>query len=773
MSQPLTQKKKIALVGNALPRKCGIATFTTHLRDAVAQAEPGCDAFIVAMNDRPGGYRYDETVRFTIDEGDALAYRRAADFLNVLGVDAVCLQHEYGIFGGEAGSHILHLLRSVHMPVVTTLHTVLREPSDKQLETLRRVAELSDRLVVMSEKAVGFLRDVYGVEPEKVDLIPHGAPDVPFVDPNFYKDRFGVEGKKVLLTFGLLSPGKGIEHVIEALPGIVKSHPEVVYIVLGATHPHVRKQLGETYRLSLQSLAERLGVAEHVLFYDQFVEQEELVEFIAAADIYVTPYLNEEQITSGTLAYCVAAGKAIVSTPYWHAQELLAEGRGRLVPFRDPGAIAREVNDLLTNEIARHAMRKKAYLYGRGMIWPAVGGRYHEAFDRALAERVSAPRTAQLRRAKPGPPTPRRSYPLLKLDHLRRLTDDVGVIEHAVYSTPRRVDGYSLDDNARALLLCAKLCELGSAWRDDAAELGTRYMAYIVHAYNEERGRFRHGMRYDRSWEEEVGSEDCHGRAIWALGVTARSGWSQDVRDLALELLWKAAPAADRFTYPRAWAFAALGLAAHERTAPGDARVASALDRLAERLARRLRATRSDDWVWFEDILAYDNARLPQALIDAGTALGREEYTTLGLEALAWLTEAQTDPESGHFVPIGTDGWWRRGQRRARFDQQPVEACATIGACAAALRATGEERWRSCAQAALDWFLGRNDLGERLYDPATGACCDGLHPASVNRNQGAESTLAYLLSLVDIRLLDSELGEAEQRPEEGAVVAQA
>lgn len=753
--------RRVAFVGNALPRKCGIATFTSHLRDAVTTADPHLEAFIVAINDKPQGYRYPEHVRFTIDQDDVAAYTRAADYLNILAVDAVCLQHEYGIFGGDAGRYVLRLLRSVHMPVITTLHTVLADPSEAQASVMREIAQRSDRLVVMSDKAVGFLRDVYDVDKAKIAMIPHGAPDVSFVDPSFYKDRFGVEGKKVLLTFGLLAPGKGIEHVIEALPGIVKNHPDIVYIVLGATHPHVRAELGESYRLSLQSLADRLGVREQVLFYDQFVEQSELVEFISAADVYITPYLNEEQITSGTLAYCVAAGKAIVSTPYWHAKELLDEGRGRLVPFADPGAIAHEVCDLLDNETKRHAMRKRAYMYGRSMVWRSTGQQYIDVFERALAERVERPKQARSSKQAPSFTAPRRSHPLLRLDHLRRLTDGTGVIEHAAYSIPRRGDGYTTDDNARGVLLCSKLFALGDAWREDAADLGSRYFAFLLHAFDNRARRFHNDMYFNRSWEDAVGSEDSHGRALWSLGEAAQNGWTADIRDLALQLMWDAIEPVDRFSSPRAWAFTTLGLAAHQRSAPGDKRVASACDRLAERLARLLRANRSDDWVWFENVLSYDNARMAQALIDAGTSLGNEEYVDLGLAALTWLSDVQTDPDAGHFVPIGSNGWWRRGGHRARFDQQPVEANAMIGACAAAYFATNDQVWQDRAQVALDWFLGRNDVGELMYDPATGACRDGLHPTSVNRNKGAEATLSFLLSLVDVRLMDSHAAEAD------------
>ena len=457
MYQP-NQFKRIAFVGNYVPRQCGIATFTTDLCEAVAAAAPETSCFAVPVNDIAGGYAYPPRVRFEIEERDLATYRRAADFLNTNNVDLVCLQHEYGIFGGPAGSHILTLLADLRMPVVTTLHTVLRQPDAQQRRVMERLAELSDRVVVMSQRGVAFLREIYGVPAEKIDLIPHGIPDVPFVDPNFFKDRFGVEGKLVLLTFGLLSPNKGIEHVLDAMPAILARHPQVVYIVLGATHPHIKRQEGETYRLSLQRRARTLGIDKHILFFDRFVTLEELIEFIGAADLYLTPYLNEAQITSGTLAYTVGAGKAVISTPYWYAEELLAEGRGVLVPFGDSRAIAERVIELLENEAERHAIRKRAYLLGREMIWPRVARQYLESF--ALARET---RTRHPRRAFTGQTLDKRppELPALNLSHLRRLTDDVGLLQHAYFSVPNYTEGYTTDDNARALVVAVLLEEAG------------------------------------------------------------------------------------------------------------------------------------------------------------------------------------------------------------------------------------------------------------------------------------------------------------------------
>src|SRR6516164_11188121 len=378
--------RKIAFVGDHLPRKCGIATFTSDLLAAVANAHPQSQCFSVSVNDIKGGYEYPAVVHFEIEEQDLWSYVRAADFLNITNVDIVCLQHEFGIFGGPAGGHILAFLRELRMPVVTTLHTVLSEPRSDQRLVMRELISLSTRVVVMAERGREMLQHIYGAPSAKIDLIAHGIPDVGFIDPAYFKDQFGVEGKVVLLTFGLLSPNKGIEYVLDALPPILVEFPEVVYIVLGATHPNELREHGEAYRVSLEILATKNKIEKHVIFYDHFVDLENLKEFIGAADLYITPYLNEAQITSGTLAYTFGAGKAVVSTPYWHAAELLAEDRGVLVPFGDSQAIAREVTGLLRDDRRRHAIRKNAYRIGREMIWSNVAQLYMHSFELSRLE---------------------------------------------------------------------------------------------------------------------------------------------------------------------------------------------------------------------------------------------------------------------------------------------------------------------------------------------------------------------------------------------------
>jgi glycosyltransferase involved in cell wall biosynthesis len=747
---------RIAFIGNYLPRQCGIATFTTDLCEAIATEYTGTTCIALPVNDIDSGYSYPSRVRFELTEKNIDSYRRAADFVNINNVDLVCLQFEYGIFGGKAGSYILALLRELRMPIVTTLHTILHDPSPDQRRVLEEVAALSDRMVVMSERGEEFLHDVYGVVPDKIDLIPHGIPDLPFVDPSYHKDLFGVEGKFVLLSFGLLSANKGIENVIAALPTIVARYPNVVYIILGATHPHVIQHEGEAYRLSLQLQAQENGIEDHVIFYNRFVSLDELVEFISATDIYITPYLNKAQIVSGTLAYTLGAGKAVISTPYWYAEEMLDEGRGKLVPFNDTAVLAQEVIYLLDNESERHAMRKRAYLFGREMIWPQVAQRYMESFQRARVERrhfipPGFARESQIERPSELPP--------LKLDHLCHMTDETGMLQHALFTVPNYSEGYTTDDNARALIVSTFLDELGNK---DALGMASRYLAFLLYAFNPETGRFRNFLDYRREWLEKVGSEDSQGRALLALSIVLGRSSAAPLRSIAGLVFEQALPAILSTTSPRTWAFTLIGIHEYLRRYSGDTRAGHIRDELAGRLLALYQNSRSDRWCWYEDELSYCNAVLPHAMLMCGQWIPNHTMTEAGLESLSWLADVQcaTAPDD-HFVPIGSNGFYKRGSERARFDQQPVEAQTMVSACLEAYRSTGNKCWRNEARRAFEWFLGRNDLNLSVYDPSTGGCRDGLHPDRPNENQGAESTLAFLQSLLELRLAESIIPTVE------------
>lgn len=744
--------RKIALLGNHAPRQCGIATFTTDLAEALRTRCPELDCFVVAMNDGGRHYPYPERVRFEIAEADLASYRRAADFLNVNTVDVVCVQHEYGIFGGKAGSHVLSLLRELRMPIVSTLHTILAEPNPLQRVAMDELTRLSERVVVMSAHGASLLKSVHGVPEAKIDLIPHGIPSLPSTAPTARnKDRLGVEGKSTILTFGLLSPDKGIEYVIDALPAILERHPETVYIVLGATHPHVKERHGETYRLMLERRAQRLGVGSSLIFHNRFVRQEELVEFLSAADIYVTPYLNSEQITSGTLAYAVGLGKAVISTPYRYARELLAEGRGVLVPARDPGAIAREAIELLADDSKRQAMCERAATYGRDMGWPTVAQSYLRTFEHAAGTHSARLRT--LFRARTSAMRPA-ELPETDLSHLRLMTDDTGVLQHAVFNIPHRAEGYCVDDNARALLAMTYIEDAGTT--EDTwvvRSLVSTYLAFVSAAFNAEQGRFRNFLTYGRRWTEECGSDDSHGRAIWAIGAVVGRSSEPGRLSLCRSLFHEALPVVEHLTSPRAWAFTLLGIDEYLRAFQGDTHIEHVRQVLARRLLELFRQSSSAEWPWFEDRVTYCNARLPHALIASGARMGDEEMVAAGLQSLGWLASIQESKE-GYFSPVGSNGFFVRGKTRAWFDQQPVEASGMVSACLEAGRVTLDARWGACAERAFNWFLGQNELQQSLYDPATGGCRDGLHPDRVNENQGAESTLSFLLALGEMRLAD-------------------
>jgi glycosyltransferase involved in cell wall biosynthesis len=742
---------RIAIIGNYLPRRCGIATFTTDLCDAIHAEYGTTELLALPVNDTEEGYSYPARIRFELSQDELASYRQAADFLNFSNIDLVCVQHEYGIFGGPAGAHILELLRRLQMPIVTTLHTVLREPNFDQRIVMEEIAALSDRLIVMSRQSVEILQDVFHVPISKIDLIPHGIPDLAFTDPSFYKDAFGTEGKDVLLTFGLLSPNKGIENVIKALPAILSKHPNVVYMISGVTHPHVLRHEGDKYRHYLQKLAKDLGVADSVIFRNRFVSPQELVEVIGAADIYITPYKYKGQVVSGTLAYALSAGKAIISTPYLHATELLDDGRGVLVPFDDPPALAAKTIELLDNGTARHAMRKRAYLYTRHMVWNCVAQQYMGSFELVYNERLRNPRATFSAR---NTEKVLDRLPAIKLDHLQRMTDHTGIVEHAVFVVPNYPEGYATDDNARALIVAILLEEFAGITPAATLDLASRYLAFLWLAFDPATRRFRNCLSYERQWQEAEGSEDSHGRALWGLGTVLGRTKDAGLRGAAGRLFELAVPAAVQFKSPRACAFALLGLLEYLESFPGDRAALNAADALANRLLDSYRAHSTGDWKWFENVLSYSNARLPQALIRAGRRGANEAMVSAGLEALEWLATVQRCEIKGHFVPIGSHGFYSKKTEKARFDQQPVEACAAVSAFLQAYRATGKSRWRKDAWTAFNWFLGDNDLQVALYDPTTGGCRDGLHPDRANENQGAESTLSFLMALLEMRKLE-------------------
>ncbi len=723
--------QRIALLGNFLPRKCGIATYTSDTWAALRERFPDLAVDVYAMNDRPEGYDYPEAVTGTIAQDDRAAYLDAARAIEASGAQVLWLQHEFGIYGGAAGDYVVTLLDRLTIPLVVTLHTVLENPDADQRRVTEALLRRAARVIVMAERGRDTLVRVYGARRTQIAVIPHGVPDRAFADPADFKDRFGWAGRDVVLTFGLLSPGKGIETMIAALPAIAEKHADLLYVVVGATHPHLVAREGEAYREKLQAQAADLGVAGNIEFIDEFVEHDALIDRLQAADVYVTPYHNPAQVTSGTLAYAVGVGKAVVSTPYVHATEILADGHGVLVDFGDAAAFAREIDGLLSSARNREALSRRAYSRGRTMIWPRNA---EASLEQLLAASTSKPKRLPLAaNFDPLPPS---------FAAVERMSDATGMLQHSIFSVPDRRHGYCIDDNARALMLMTQLPELDADLRD---KWMTIYGGFVQYAWNPDVRRFRNFMRYDRGWCEDVGSEDSNGRTLWALGVTARDAKEPKHRNWARRLFEETAPLAFELESPRAWGFAMLGacamLDAHRDHEPAR----SIVDRFAGELVALVDQAQRPDWTWFEIVLAYDNARLPEALIRAGQALNRADWIRVGLDTLEWIVAQTTSPE-GRYRPVGSESFGREYAAPLPFDQQPLEAAATIDACAAAVAATGDPRWAEEAQRAYRWFLGANDLDLPLASGADGGCFDGLMPGGLNRNQGAESILALQMA---------------------------
>ncbi|MCD6232560.1 glycosyltransferase family 4 protein [Candidatus Aerophobetes bacterium] len=759
MQKTFSRAMRISFVSTYPPRRCGIAAFTQDLANSISQIQEKRSNIretvqIVALTNTPQGYNYGKEICFEIRTEHRADYQEAANFLNLSDTEIICLQHEFGIFGGRNGAYILDLLDDLRKPVVTTLHTVLEEPTRGQLEVLKSICSYSIFVVVQAQKAINLLVDIYEVPREKIIMIHHGTPNIPFLDSSYYKDRFQAEGRRVILTFGFLNPKKGIEVAIEAIASIIREFPDLLYIVVGATHPEVKRRFGEEYRAFLERLVKQKGLTKHVIFYNRFVSLEQLIGFLNAADIYLTPYLSKEQIVSGTLAYAVACGKAIISTPYRYAEELLADERGILVPFRNANVLAKELRRLLNDETRRNYLRKRAYQFGRRMIWPKVAHNYIKVFKRALQEY----RRPALNLAAREWIVERPSLSEINLEHLRLLTDDTGILQHAVFITPDRSHGYSTDDNARALLVTIMNWKLFK--EDDILPLLQIYLSFLNYALNKETHRVRNFMSYERRWLEEVGSEDSQGRALWSLGMTILHSPTDSILGCSTGIFREILPAIESFTSPRAWAYSILGCLYYLQRFGGDLEVQRICNLLIQRLLKLFIDNESANWPWGEDIVAYDNARLPQALIAAGRIFKEEKIYNQGLHSLEWLLKIQTNPEEGHLSLIGNNGWFKRGGEKAQFDQQPIEVAGLIDACYEAYLLTREKKWIKKIDWCFHWFLGSNDVHQVVYDFSTGGCRDGLEPTGVNQNEGAESTLSWLMALHRI----CEITHQQNRP---------
>lgn len=729
--------KKVVFISSFPPRKCGIATFTSDLIDSTALAAKGeFESLVVAM--RSEDNKYDDPVKFEIRQNVKSDYICAADYINFSHVDIVSVQHEFGLFGGEAGSYLSLLLNRLKAPVITTLHTVLDDPNPSYYKSLVDICKASYRVITMNERGVSMLRDTYNIPPRKIKLIAHGIPDLPFVDSNYYKHKFGLEDRRTILTFGLLSKNKGIEVMLKAMPAIVKVEPSVIYIILGMTHPSVLKHEGESYRFGLQQMVKDLNLQEHVIFHNRFVDDKELHNFLCAADIYVTPYLNEKQLTSGTLSFAVGTGKAVVSTPYWAATELLADGRGKLVQFGDSQHIAREIIEILQNDTLYYSLRRRAYEYGRSRTWPKIGQIYWKLFGSkrkplqiSSKTKLSAAETISSI-----------EVPEPSLDHMEKLTDDTGLYQHAKFTIPNREFGYCTDDNARAVIAMTRY--YAQYPEPEALRLLDTYLSFIIHSQSSD-GSIKNFMNFDRTWLANEPAHDAFGRVLWAFGTMMAKPPTPQYLSIAKDCFDKSVELVQR-QLPRGMAYSILGMSDYLKQFPGAIDIKRQLELAADGLVRQYEESHYPDWQWFEEAMTYDNAVLPHALYVAGLTLDNKRCREVADITCKFLLENTFN--GTYFSFIGCKGWYERGETKATFDQQPIEAAGTVMMLRAAYEATKNQRFLTLQRKAFDWFLGQNDLHVPLYDFSTKGCNDGLTPDGVNTNQGAESTLSLFLSLL-------------------------
>ncbi|MHC4881659.1 MAG: glycosyltransferase family 4 protein [Planctomycetota bacterium] len=732
--------KKVAFVSSYLPRRCGIATFCNDLtRNISACAGNAFEPLVVAMVSSHE-HQYSSPVKFEIRKNVKNDYVCAADYLNFSHVDLVSVQHEFGLFGGSAGAYLNLLLKRIDAPVITTLHTILNQPALEYRQSMIDVCELSEKIIVMNVRGVSMLRNIYGVDSKKIQLIPHGIPDLPFVDSSYYKHKFGIEGRKTILTFGLLSRNKGIEHMLKTLPAIVETEPDVLYIILGATHPDVLRHDGEEYRFELQRIVEELGLQDNVMFYNQFVSDERLHNFLCATDIYVTPYQNKEQLTSGTLAFAVGSGKAVVSTPYWAAEELLDEGRGRIVAFNDHKGLSDAIIGLLKDESVFNECRRRAYDYGRTRTWPKIGQQYWDLFSKARFPGEPITKTFANKKES----ISLFELPEPSLDHLRNITDDTGLIQHAKFMLPDREHGYCTDDNARAVVAMVKY---HTQYADpEALRLFNIYLSFILHAQRKD-GTFHNFMDYNRQWVEPEPAHDGLGRSLWAFGSVIEHPPLPELVPILKDLFDKSSPHIPQLPL-RGKAYAIFGMRSYLSQFPGASDIKRYLHAAAEHLVYLFEKYSEPGWDWFENTLAYDNAVLPHALFDAYITTGKEIYLEIATKSCEFLLETTFTGE--HFSFVGCNGWYPKGGQKAQFDQQALEAVSTAMMLRGAYKATDNPNYLKMQKKAFGWFLGDNDLSIPIYDFRTKGCCDGLETNGTNLNQGAESMISFLLALLSV-----------------------
>lgn len=728
---------KYAFIGTYPPRECGIGTFTHNLLDSVIhskKAEKGnYEGFVVAVSDHDLIYDYPQEVKLNIRQEHQEDYLRAAKYINLSGADICILQHEFGIFGGQNGVYILPLLHRLEIPLTVTLHTILKTPTYNEKAVLQEIGKMAQKIIVMSLKAIEFLVDIYEVPRDKIALIAHGVPDIMF-NPVTSKEEFKLGSRKVLLTFGFIGRNKGIETVIKALPDVVQSHPDVVYIILGKTHPNVLRHSGEEYRIFLMRLVKNLKLENHVLFLNQFIDVQDLFKYLAATDIYITPYLNEAQITSGTLSYAVGVGTAVLSTPYWHAAELLAEGRGRLFDFGNSNHLSSTIIELLDHPAELSGLKKNALEYGRNFTWPKIGEKYVNLVSTILEKefKLAEKMDTQLDFL---------ILPPFSLVHINRLTDDTGIIQHAKYGIPNLKEGYCLDDNARALLMVLMAFRQMKDAR--ALELTPVYLSYIHYMQNAD-GTFRNFLSFNRNFLDKVGSEDSFGRTIWALGYLLGNAPNDAYFQAGSGVFFNAAPNFEKLSSIRSIANTMIGICYYLKTNPSDDSMTERLRNMALKLISHFRENESPDWKWFESLLAYDNGILPLALLHAAGILNDDRVTQVAFTTMDFLTTHTLKDD--YLSIIGNEKWYKKEGERSVFAQQPIDAMAMVLMYHQAYHFTKDKDYLNKLYTSFLWFLGENDMRMSLYDFETKGCCDGFESYGVNRNQGAESSLAYLIS---------------------------
>lgn len=740
---------KLAYIGTYPPRECGIGTFTENLVKSINESPDTNEGIVIALSDHEEEYAYPKEVKMVIHQEQQTDYLEAANFINLSGTDLCVLEHEFGIYGGQSGVYILPLLHRLEIPLVVTLHTILETPSYNEKVILKEICNMATKVVVMSKKAVGFLSTIYGVPKEKIALIEHGVPDVHF-DAVQTKKEFKFENKKVLLTFGFIGRNKGIETVINALPKAIEKYPEIVYLVLGKTHPNVLRHSGEEYRTYLQLLVKNLHLSDHVVFLNEFIDEEGLFKYLAACDVYITPYINEAQITSGTLSYAMGAGCAIVSTPYWHAQELLEDGKGRLFGFKNPNQLADTLIDLFDHPLELVELQNKASEYGKKITWPKTGEKYIQLAKHILSE-------------PPQPVIKKESIidllllPSFSLVHLKRLTDDTGIIQHAKFGIPNLKEGYCLDDNARALLMAV----MAHKQKKDvsALEFMPIYLSYIHYMQNKD-GSFRNFLSFNRNFLDEVGSEDSFGRTIWALGYLLGNAPNDAYYQTGKMMFFDAVPQFQRLKSIRSIANTMIGISYYLKSNPNDDDMTERLRSLAEKLVKHYEQNHTEEWHWFESLLAYDNGMLPLALLHAAQVLNDDRVTQIAMTTMDFLTEHTL--KDGYLSVIGNSDWYLKDGERSMFAQQPIDALAMVLMYHQAFLLTKDKEYLNKMFTSFMWFLGENDLRMSLYDFETKGCCDGFENYGVNRNQGAESLLAYLISHLTVLQAYEEFYQSEE-----------